>query len=47
MKKEEDEDEDMSNENQTPKSDEEAVSEQLKSELETNSSPNGKGSFPN
>jgi hypothetical protein len=47
VKEEDLEDEDMSNENRTPKSDEDAVNEQLASELKTSPSPNGKGAFPN
>ena len=39
--------EDHEDEVQTPKSDEEAVNEQLASELKTSSSPNGKGAFLN
>lgn len=47
MKKEELEDEDTANENRTPQSDEDAVNEQLASELKASPSPNGKGAFPN
>ncbi|KFY27090.1 hypothetical protein V493_03701 [Pseudogymnoascus sp. VKM F-4281 (FW-2241)] len=42
VKEEELEDEDVQDENRTPKSDEEAVNEQLAAELKTSSSPNGK-----
>ncbi|KFZ07621.1 hypothetical protein V501_06281 [Pseudogymnoascus sp. VKM F-4519 (FW-2642)] len=44
VKKEELEDEDTTNENRTPKSDEDAVNEQLASELKASPSPNGKDS---
>lgn len=46
VKKEELQDEDTTNENRTPKSDEDAVNEQLASELKASPTPNGKGAFP-
>lgn len=47
VKDEEAEDEDLSNEVHTPKNDDDAVKEQLASEVKTSPSPNGKGMFPN